>query len=165
MLYKEQRERKKAHSFFGLFLSYSYYCTVFKSDRCLRFETSFLTICRLLVNLSGLSELQPSQECSLHAVLCATQPVVVVRVLHVFIMSINNMTDRVVDIVGIGIGDRGRSCEEHTVCGSVLQPDVLVRLLKEEVMVEGRIETAICVYWVTDSVERCRVGFLPRFMI
>ena len=69
------------------------------------------------------------------------------------------------DIVGIGIGDRGRSCEEHTVCGSVLQPDVLVRLLKEEIMVEGEIETAICVYWVTDSVEHCQVGFLPHFMI
>ena len=32
-------------------------------------------------------------------------------------------------------------------------------------MVEGEIETAVSVYWVTDSVERCRVGFLPRFMV
>ena len=75
------------------------------------------------------------------------------------------MTDCVVDIVGIGIGDRGRSCEEHTICGRVLQPDVLVRLLKEEIMVDGHIETSISVYWVTDSVKRCRVGFLTRFMI
>ncbi len=75
------------------------------------------------------------------------------------------MTDCIADIVGIGIGDRGRSCEEHTICGTVLQPDVLVRLLKEEIMVDGRIETAISVYWVTDSVKRCRVGFLPYFMI
>ncbi len=76
----------------------------------------------------------------------------------------DSMIGRVVDIVGIGIGDRGRSCEEHRVCGRVLAPDVIVRLRKEEIMVEGRIEVAICVYWVTDSVDRCRVGFLPRYM-
>jgi hypothetical protein len=28
----------------------------------------------------------------------------------------------------------------------------------------GRIETVISA-WVTDSVERCRMGFLPRFMV
>ena len=77
----------------------------------------------------------------------------------------NEMIGRVVDIVGIGIGDRGRSCEEHRICGRVLEPDVIVRLMKEEIMVEGRIEKVVCVYWVTDSVERCRVGFLPRFMV
>ena len=64
---------------------------------------------------------------------------------------------RVVDVVGIAIGDRGRSCEEHDICGRILHPDVLVRFVKEEIMVEGKIEVAISVYWVTDSVERCRV--------
>jgi len=79
---------------------------------------------------------------------------------------INDMIGRVIDIVGIAIGDRGRSCEEHAAyCGVVLAPDVLVRLVKEEIMVEGEIETVVSVYWVTDSVERCRVGFLPRFMV
>jgi hypothetical protein len=77
-----------------------------------------------------------------------------------------NMIGRVVDIVGIFIGDRGRSCEEHKVyCGVVLAPDVLVRLMKEENVVEGWLETAVCVYWVTDSVEQCHVGFLPRHMV
>ncbi len=66
---------------------------------------------------------------------------------------------RVVDVVGIAIGDRGRSCEEHEICGRILLPDVLVRFVKEEIMVDGKIEVAISVYWVTDSVERCRVGF------
>lgn len=81
-------------------------------------------------------------------------------------MTSRDMIGRVVDIVGINIGDCGRSCEEHIAyCGVVLAPDVLVRLVKEDIMVEGRIETVVAAYWVTDSVERCRVGFVPRFMV
>ena len=81
-------------------------------------------------------------------------------------MTNRDMIGRVVDIIGINIGDRGRSCEEHIAyCGVVLAPDVLVRLVKEDIMVEGRIETVVTAYWVTDSVERCRVGFLPQFMV
>lgn len=30
---------------------------------------------------------------------------------------------------------------------------------------KGREETAIAVYWVTDGMDRCRVGFLPRHCI
>ena len=80
-------------------------------------------------------------------------------------MSEVDWSGRVVDVVGIGIGDRGRSCEEHDICGCVLVPDVLVRFIREEIMVEGRIEVVIAVYWMTDSIERCRVGFLPRFLV
>ena len=36
----------------------------------------------------------------------------------------------VVDIVGIEIGDRGCSCEEHEICGSVLRNDMAVCLQK-----------------------------------
>ena len=32
-----------------------------------------------------------------------------------------------VEVVGIESGDRGRSCEEHEVCGSVIEPDTVVR--------------------------------------
>ncbi len=75
----------------------------------------------------------------------------------------NQMIGRVVDIlVGIAVGDRGHSCKEHVAfCGVVLSPDVLV----EEIIVDGKIETVVSAYWVTDSVERCRVGFLPRFLV
>ena len=74
-----------------------------------------------------------------------------------------DMIGRVVDIV---IGDQGRSCEEHVAyCGVVLMPDVLVRLVKEEILVEGKIETVVSAYWVTDSVERCSVGLLPCFLV
>ena len=76
------------------------------------------------------------------------------------------MIGRVVEIVGIQIGDCGRWCEEHIAhCGVVLAPDVLVCLLVEEIMVDGRLEQAICVYWLTGSIERCWVWFLPGHMI
>ena len=70
-----------------------------------------------------------------------------------------------IGIVGIEAGDRGRSCEEHIVCGEVLREDVVVRLRKVQVLVDGKEETAIAVYWITDGMERCRVGFLQRHMV
>lgn len=70
-----------------------------------------------------------------------------------------------VEIVGTIVGDRGRSCEEHAVCGSVLEPDMVVRLRKVQILVEGMEETAIACYWVTDGIDRCRVGFLMRHMV
>ena len=30
---------------------------------------------------------------------------------------------------------------------------------------EGREETALAVYWVTDGVDRCKVGFLQRHLV
>jgi hypothetical protein len=71
----------------------------------------------------------------------------------------------VVEIVGLERGDRGRSCEEHDVCGSVVEEDTLLRLRKEQIMVDGVEETAISCYWVTDGIDRCRVGFLKRHMV
>ncbi len=40
-----------------------------------------------------------------------------------------------------------------------------MRLRKMQLMVEGKEETVITVIWVTDGVDRCRVGFLPRHMV
>ena len=71
----------------------------------------------------------------------------------------------VVEIVGTLMGDRGRSCEEHAVCGSVLEEDMVVRLRKVQVLVDGCEETAIACIWVTDGLDRCRVGFLMRHMV
>jgi hypothetical protein len=70
-----------------------------------------------------------------------------------------------VEIVGIERGDRGRSCEEHDVCGTVVTEDTLLRLRKEQILVDGQEETAIACYWVTDGIDRCRVGFLKRHMV
>ena len=50
-------------------------------------------------------------------------------------------------------------------CGSVLEEDMIVRLRRVQVLVEGMEETAIACIWVTDGVDRCRVGFLMRHMV
>jgi hypothetical protein len=60
---------------------------------------------------------------------------------------------------------QGRSCEEHEIFGEVLKEDVVVRLRKIQLMVEGKEETAITAIWVTDGIDRCRVGFVPRHMV
>ncbi len=56
----------------------------------------------------------------------------------------------IVEIVGTLMSDRGRSCEEHAVCGSMLEEDMFVRLRKVQVLVDGCEETAIACIWVTD---------------
>jgi len=78
----------------------------------------------------------------------------------------------VLDIIGIAAGERGCRGEDNMVCcGDLLEEDSVVRLRKERILVpnflagKGRKKrevTAITVNWVTDSVDRCRVGFLPR---
>jgi hypothetical protein len=77
----------------------------------------------------------------------------------------------VLDILGIASGDRGRRCGDHMVCcGELLEEDFVVRLRMERILVPNflagkgkkREETAITINWVTDGVNRCRVGFLPR---
>jgi hypothetical protein len=78
----------------------------------------------------------------------------------------------VLDIVGTNRGDRGRSCEEHLdACGTaVLVDDAVVRIRKEQILVEdfkagkGKMkeEMALTINWVSDGIDRCCVGFLPK---
>jgi hypothetical protein len=74
-------------------------------------------------------------------------------------------TGVVVEIVGTEVGDRGRSCEEHSNCGEVMAEDVVVCLRKVQIQVEGREEIAIAAYWVTDGINCCHVGFLQCHMV
>ena len=67
-----------------------------------------------------------------------------------------------VEIFGINSDTNGRSCEEHPICGSVLQDDVVVRFRKVQVSINNKEESAIAAFWVSDGVDRCRVGYLPR---
>lgn len=67
--------------------------------------------------------------------------------------------------MGINTGNRGRNCEEHAVCGTVFEQDSLVRFRWEKIDVDGVEQPALCVYWVTDGVDRCRVGFLQRHLL
>ena len=70
-----------------------------------------------------------------------------------------------IDIVGINASDKGRSCEEHANCGSVLKIDTLVRFRSIQIWCNGEEETALAVYWVMDGMDPCRVGFLPRHLL
>jgi hypothetical protein len=72
----------------------------------------------------------------------------------------------VVEIVGMEMGDQGHSCEEHpNNCGEMLADNVVVRLRKVQIVVDGCKETAIAAYWVSDSIDRCHVGFLLCNMV
>ena len=57
-----------------------------------------------------------------------------------------------------------RSCEEHPICGHVLQEDSVVRFRKVQVLIDGKEESAIAAFWVSDGAGRCRVGYLPNIM-
>ena len=63
---------------------------------------------------------------------------------------------------GIELPTNGCCCEEHTICGTVLIDDCVVRFRKVQVIVNEKEESAIAVFWVSDEVDQCHVGFLPQ---
>jgi hypothetical protein len=76
-----------------------------------------------------------------------------------------------VDIVGLIASDRGRNCDDHPFCREIVKLDVVVCFCCEMIHVAGgpdggpgREELAIVVYWVTDGIDACPIGFLPRHM-
>ncbi len=71
----------------------------------------------------------------------------------------------IVEIVGTLMGDHGCSCEEHVVCGSVVEEDMVVHLWKVQVLVDSIEETAIVCYWVMDGIDHCHVCFLMHHMV
>ena len=51
----------------------------------------------------------------------------------------------------------------HDTCGEIVAVDTVVRFFAVQLLGnQGKEETAIAAYWVTDGIDRCRVGFLPR---
>ena len=61
---------------------------------------------------------------------------------------------------GIELPTNGCCCEENTICGAVLTEDCVVRFSKVQVIVKEKEESTIVVFWVSDGVDRCHVGFL-----
>jgi hypothetical protein len=60
------------------------------------------------------------------------------------INTFNEMIGWVIHIVGIAVGDQGWLCKEHVAfCGVVLGPNVLICLVKEEIVIKGKIETVV----------------------
>jgi hypothetical protein len=79
----------------------------------------------------------------------------------------------ILDVVGTSGTDHGRSCKEHACFGDILENDVFVKLRCEQILVPDAItgggkvkeETAITINWVSNRIDRCRVGFLPRAFV
>ena len=70
---------------------------------------------------------------------------------------------RKVEIVGINESSRGRSCAYHECCGKILAIDKVVRLKVCRIINDANDEeAAIEAVHVTDGIDSCRVGFLPR---
>ena len=67
-----------------------------------------------------------------------------------------------VEIFGINSPTNGHTCEEHPICGHVLQEDVVVRFRKVQVVIKEKEESAIAAFWVSDGIDRCHVGYLPQ---
>jgi hypothetical protein len=69
-----------------------------------------------------------------------------------------------VEIVGLEEGSSGRSCERHAVCGSVVENNTVVRFRRMQVLDEEDDveEAAIAAFWISDGIDSCRVGYLPR---
>ena len=71
-----------------------------------------------------------------------------------------------VEIVGIEASGNGRSCDQHDVCDSVLDEDIVVRLRKVQIInSSAKEETAIAAYLVSDGIDQCQVGFLQRHFV
>ena len=71
----------------------------------------------------------------------------------------------IIEIVGINSHTNGRSCEEHHTCGCVLEEESLVRLRKCQVYINGHEQSAVGVYWVSDGMDRCLVGYLHQHQV
>ncbi len=50
-------------------------------------------------------------------------------------------------------------------CGEVVEEDTWLCLGRVQIEVDGHEETAIACIWVTDGIDRCRVGFLKCHML
>ena len=67
-----------------------------------------------------------------------------------------------VKIVGVNSPTNGRSCEEHCICGEVVIEDVVLHLRKVQVQMNQQEQSVIAAFWVSDGIDRCRVGYLPK---
>lgn len=82
------------------------------------------------------------------------------------IMSMHHPTGITVEIVGIEASGNGRSCDQHDVCGSISDIDVVLRLQKLQIINSlANEETAITAYIVSNGIDQCCVGFLQRHFV
>ena len=70
------------------------------------------------------------------------------------------------EVCGVDLGDSGRNCFQHEICGEYVSVGDLVMLKKEVVTSstgsEAQLELVVKVYLVKDATLLCHIGFLPR---
>ena len=67
------------------------------------------------------------------------------------------------EIVGLTGSSNGRSCEQHTCCGSCVRVGDLLRIKVGVVQHgDGTVETVVKAILIQDGTETCTVGFAPR---
>lgn len=82
------------------------------------------------------------------------------------VVKIKHPCSQSIMIVGLHASNNGRSCESHACCGAeAVDLDAVVRFRSVQVWRQGREETAVAAYWVTDGIDRCRIGFLKRELV
>ena len=67
-----------------------------------------------------------------------------------------------VEIVGVNSPTNGRSCEEHPICGEVVIEHVVLHLRMVQVLMNKQEQSAIAAFWVSDGIDCCRIGYLPK---
>ena len=80
-------------------------------------------------------------------------------------MSANVNGNERVTVVGLRNSGNGRSCQQHPLCGKIVQVGSLLRFLLTVVKIEGQLQYAIGAYHVDAGRTTCLVGFLPSKMI
>jgi hypothetical protein len=66
------------------------------------------------------------------------------------------------EVCGLANASNGRSCSLHSVCGSSVRKNDVLRLVETIAFVDGADETAIKLVKIEDGMETCTVGFIPR---
>ena len=77
-----------------------------------------------------------------------------------------NPSGVMIEIVGLGQRNNGRSCDVHGVCGVTAKENMVVRISKVQVLDwNNNPEDALAVHSVINGVDTCRIGFLPRYCV
>lgn len=70
-----------------------------------------------------------------------------------------------IEVVGLHVNSSGRMCEKHSCCGRTVVVGDCLRLIRTIVFINGENEDAIKLVKISDGVETCTVGFVPKVWI
>ena len=70
-----------------------------------------------------------------------------------------------VEIVGLHDGRRGRSCQIHSVCGSQVRVNSILKIKLITISIYGKEEEALGCFSLENGLEKCLVGFLRQHSI